>query len=64
LGRAALLAVDEDRESGLEKLVSCLSTELRMLISAVGKYSPAQLSVEDVWQPGRRHAEQPVVSHV
>ncbi len=63
-GRAALLAVDENPESGLEKLAGCLTTELRMLISAVGKYHPAQLSAEDVWQPGRRHAERQAVSHV
>lgn len=49
LGRAALLAVDENPETGLEKLVSCLTTELRMLISALGKYSPAALGLSDLW---------------
>lgn len=51
LGRAALLAVDEDPEAGLVRLVSCLQLELRLLISALGKYSPAALGPEDVWQP-------------
>ncbi len=63
-GRAALLAVDENRESGLEKLVSCLTTELRMLISAVGKYSPGQLSAEDVWPAATQGVEYRAVSHV
>ena len=41
LGRAALLAVDTDDENGLVKLVECLSLELRLLISALGKYHVA-----------------------
>lgn len=49
LGRAALLAVDENPQAGLENLVSCLNTELRMLISAVGKYSAASLDAGDLW---------------
>ena len=63
-GRAALLAVDENRDSGLEKLASCLTTELRMLISAVGKYRPDQLSVEDVWPAAAQPVGFRVVSHV
>jgi methylamine---glutamate N-methyltransferase subunit C len=49
LGRAALLAVHENPESGLEKLLSCLATELRLLISAVGKYRPDALDPSDLW---------------
>ncbi|KAK1184735.1 glutamate synthase-related protein [Streptomyces sp. NBS 14/10] len=49
LGRAALLAVDEDTESGLERFVACLALELRLLISALGKYSPRAVGREDVW---------------
>lgn len=49
LGRAALLSVDENPETGLRNLLACLATELRLLISAVGKYGPSQLSVEDLW---------------
>lgn len=51
LGRAALLAVDEDPESGLARLVDCLALEMRMLISALGRYRPADLGDEDLWQP-------------
>jgi isopentenyl diphosphate isomerase/L-lactate dehydrogenase-like FMN-dependent dehydrogenase len=51
LGRAALLAVDEDPEEGLIRLAECLALELRMLISALGKYAPAELSAEDLWSP-------------
>jgi len=51
LGRAALLAVDEDPEAGLIRLVECLALELRMLISALGKYVPGDLSPEDLWSP-------------
>lgn len=49
LGRAALLAVAEDPESGLVRLADCMAIEMRMLISALGKYSPAALGYEDVW---------------
>jgi hypothetical protein len=51
LGRAALIAADEDPGHGLSRLLDCLALELRLLISAVGKYSPAALNSEDVWQP-------------
>ncbi|WNV84091.1 glutamate synthase-related protein [Umezawaea sp. Da 62-37] len=49
LGRAALLAVDEDPEEGLVRLAECLALELRLLISSVGKYAPWALGSEDVW---------------
>ncbi|MEU5693384.1 glutamate synthase-related protein [Actinosynnema sp. NPDC020468] len=52
LGRAALIAVDTDPEHGLRRLVECLAFEARLLISALGKYAPGDLSAEDVWQPG------------
>lgn len=51
LGRAALIAVDTDAENGLVNLVECLSLELRMLTSALGKYHVGTLSLEDVWSP-------------
>jgi hypothetical protein len=51
LGRAALLAVDEDPDHGLERLVECLALEARLLISALGRYSVAALSPDDVWSP-------------
>ncbi|MCG5218866.1 glutamate synthase-related protein [Streptosporangium soli] len=51
LGRAALLAADEDPRDGLVRLVGCLAFELRLLISALGKYSAAAVSAEDVWVP-------------
>jgi hypothetical protein len=51
LGRAGLLAVDEDPAAGLHRLVECLALELRLLISALGKYRPGALGAEDVW-PG------------
>jgi len=49
LGRAALIAVDEDPEVGLVRLAECLALELRLLISSVGKYAPWALGAEDVW---------------
>ncbi|HEY3734334.1 MAG TPA: glutamate synthase-related protein [Streptosporangiaceae bacterium] len=52
LGRAALIAVDTDAENGLVNLVECLSLELQMLTSAVGKYHVRALAAEDVWSPG------------
>jgi methylamine---glutamate N-methyltransferase subunit C len=51
LGRAALLAVDEDPAHGLERLVQCLAFEMRLLISALGKYNPGDLHPSDLWFP-------------
>jgi isopentenyl diphosphate isomerase/L-lactate dehydrogenase-like FMN-dependent dehydrogenase len=52
LGRAALLAVAEDPDKGLIRFVECLALEMRLLISALGKYSPRALGRDDVWSPG------------
>lgn len=51
LGRAALIAVDEDPERGLERLLECLALEVRMLSSALGRYRVADLAPQDVWHP-------------
>ncbi|MET8703006.1 glutamate synthase-related protein [Kitasatospora sp. NPDC004723] len=51
LGRAALLAAAEDPEAGLIRFTDCLALELRLLISALGKYSPAAVDRADVWSP-------------
>ncbi|MFE5792287.1 glutamate synthase-related protein [Streptomyces sp. NPDC056503] len=51
LGRAALLAVDEDPREGLVRLVEALRFELQLLISALGKYDLSTLSPEDLWLP-------------
>jgi isopentenyl diphosphate isomerase/L-lactate dehydrogenase-like FMN-dependent dehydrogenase len=51
LGRAALLAVDEDGDHGLARLVDCLALELRMLISAMGKYTVDAMDSDDLWFP-------------
>ncbi|MFC9394277.1 glutamate synthase-related protein [Streptomyces sp. NPDC057027] len=51
LGRAALVAVDEDPEHGLERLVDSIALELQLLISALGKYEVAALGPEDLWWP-------------
>lgn len=49
LGRAALAAVDEDGEQGLCRLVETMEFELRLLVSALGKYRLGELGREDVW---------------
>ncbi|MGW7302410.1 glutamate synthase-related protein [Streptomyces sp. NPDC054829] len=51
LGRAALLAADEDRTDGLGHFAQCLALEMRLLISALGRYAPGDLGPEDVWLP-------------
>ncbi|MDG9719610.1 glutamate synthase-related protein [Streptomyces sp. DH24] len=66
LGRAALLAVDEDPEEGLIRLVDALDLELRLLISAVGKYRPADLDPADLWDPATppaHHPAEPSATH-
>ena len=57
LGRAALLAVDEDCEAGLIRLTESLTLEARLLISALGKYTPAALAPEDLWWPASRQPD-------
>lgn len=51
LGRAALIAVDTDPDQGLINLVECLSLELQLLTSALGKYHTTALNPEDIWSP-------------
>ncbi|WP_426362195.1 glutamate synthase-related protein [Streptomyces sp. E-08] len=57
LGRAALVAVDEDPEHGLERLADSIALELQLLISALGKYSVAALDPEDLWWPDGHTAD-------
>jgi isopentenyl diphosphate isomerase/L-lactate dehydrogenase-like FMN-dependent dehydrogenase len=57
LGRAALLAADEDPQRGLVRLVEALALEAQLLISAVGKYAPADLTRDDLYVPGDTVAE-------
>ncbi len=49
LGRAAFLAVDEDPAEGLVRLVECLALEIKLLVSALGKYDLRALGPEDLW---------------
>jgi len=51
LGRAALLAASEDAADGLVRLVRCLELELRLLVSALGKYHVSELTTDDLWFP-------------
>ncbi|WP_027344916.1 glutamate synthase-related protein [Hamadaea tsunoensis] len=51
LGRAALIAADEDPRAGLTRLLDSIALELRLVISALGKYSPAALDADDIWLP-------------
>ncbi|MFJ4868335.1 glutamate synthase-related protein [Streptomyces sp. NPDC088757] len=60
LGRAALVAVDEDPEHGLERLVESIALELRLLVSALGKYAVTALGPEDLWWPDGPHVGHPV----
>lgn len=53
LGRAALVAVDANPHDGLRRLLDCLAFEARQLISALGKYTCAAVSPEDVWWSGQ-----------
>jgi methylamine---glutamate N-methyltransferase subunit C len=56
LGRAAFLAVDEDPQHGLIRLVECLQLELKLLVSALGKYDTAQLDRQDLWSADQRES--------
>jgi hypothetical protein len=54
LGRAALLAAGVDPDRGVDRLLDCLAMELRLLLSALGTYSPADVDADDVWLPATR----------
>lgn len=49
LGRAGLIAAHEDPDRGLVRLVQAVALELRLLISALGKYRPSAVDDEDLW---------------
>ncbi|MEZ0068069.1 hypothetical protein ABIA32_004093 [Streptacidiphilus sp. MAP12-20] len=51
LGRAALLAADEDPQVGLTRLLESLRMELQLIVSALGQYRADALGPEDVWLP-------------
>jgi hypothetical protein len=51
LGRAALLAVDEEPQAGFERLLACLAQEMRLLISALGRYRVDAVTPGDIWSP-------------
>ena len=52
LGRAALIAADEDPAEGVERLLACLELEMRLLVSALGKYTVDAVNADDIWMPG------------
>lgn len=52
LGRAAVLAADEAGADGVGRMLECLALELRLLISALGKYTTADVDPGDLWVPG------------
>jgi methylamine---glutamate N-methyltransferase subunit C len=56
LGRAAMLAADENADNGLVNLISCMALELRLLISALGKYRAGHVSAEDIWPVNPRQS--------
>jgi methylamine---glutamate N-methyltransferase subunit C len=51
LGRAAILAVDEDPTSGLLNLIESIALELRFLASSLGRYDVRDLEPGDLWSP-------------
>ncbi|TDV49933.1 glutamate synthase-related protein [Actinophytocola oryzae] len=51
IGRAALISVDEDPEQGLVRFAESLACEMRMLVSALGKYAADEPGPEDLWDP-------------
>ncbi|MEE1929018.1 glutamate synthase-related protein [Streptomyces sp. TRM 70351] len=57
LGRAALLATAERPQDGLVRLVECLALELRLLVSALGKYRAGEVDRDDLWSPDGAFSE-------
>jgi methylamine---glutamate N-methyltransferase subunit C len=59
LGRAALVAVDEDPRDGLTRFVESIALELRLLVSALGKYTVGEVGAEDLWDPSEPAGPEP-----
>lgn len=51
LGRAALVAADEDPDHGLERLLDAMALEMRMAVSSLGRYAAGETGPEDLWRP-------------
>jgi methylamine---glutamate N-methyltransferase subunit C len=51
IGRAALIAVDEDPDRGLIRFAESVAMEMQLLISALGKYAATDTGPEDLWCP-------------
>lgn len=51
LGRAALVAADEDPVHGLERLLDAMALEMRMAVSSLGRYAADETGPEDLWRP-------------
>ncbi len=51
LGRALLVALDEGGADGLDRYLQTAAAEMRLLVSAVGKYRVAELTPEDLFLP-------------
>ncbi|MCX5134087.1 glutamate synthase-related protein [Streptomyces sp. NPDC060011] len=51
LGRAALVAADEDPDHGLERLLDAMALEMRMAVSSLGRYAADETGPEDLWRP-------------
>jgi methylamine---glutamate N-methyltransferase subunit C len=51
LGRALMAAQDAEEAQGVERFLDVLETELRMVVSALGKYRAAELDGEDLFLP-------------
>lgn len=51
LGRALLVALDAGGAEGLDRYVATIGAEIRLLVSAVGKYAVADLAPEDLFLP-------------
>ncbi|GHJ15502.1 glutamate synthase-related protein [Micromonospora sp. AKA38] len=49
LGRAALIAADEDDQRGLERLLGAAALEIQMLTSSLGVYHVAELGRDALW---------------
>lgn len=51
LGRALLVALDEGGADGLDRFLATTAAEIRLLVSAVGKYVVGELTPEDLFLP-------------
>lgn len=62
MGRAALIAANEDPHAGLNRFLESLALELRLVLSALAHYRVSDVRPDDLWDPRSGATASPIFS--